>query len=186
MDVTYQLTANDFVQAIRHGKLETKLERWWNFLFYPGLAAAVIADKFVTLKTVLIESLIIFFVGLIVILIRLIRSSRAGRARFTNDPSAQGPISLNVSSDGLSFQGPASPDNVSWDHYLRWHETTKQFVLFPSLGTFVIVPKRAFTSEQVDQFRGYLHNYISAREPLPLNAPWFGPGASPRDRPKFL
>jgi hypothetical protein len=86
----------------------------------------------------------------------------AARKQFLADPSAQATISLNVSTDGVSFHGATGDRTPSWN-YVKWRESKNQFVLFTAPETCIIVPKGAFSPDKRNEFREYLRRYIPKR-----------------------
>jgi len=53
---------------------------------------------------------------------------------------------------------------VLWDHYIKWIEDDSVFVLFSSPLIFVLIPKRAFDSDQLHQFKETLRQKISTQK----------------------
>jgi hypothetical protein len=83
------------------------------------------------------------------------------RRQFRNTPSAQGLITLKVQDEGLHFHSPNTDASVSWKHYIKWIEDGSVFVLFSSPLIFVIIPKRAFDTDQLPRFKDILREKIS-------------------------
>jgi len=168
MEVNYQLTPKDFVQVVRQ-RLAWKREESWlpvDLLWVLAVILSMVGVLAVGSKwsplTLGLALLVPVAILVAVPVTRSVRIHSAGREQFLSEPLAQSAISLNVSSDGLSFRGAVNDGSASWN-YVRWREGKHQFVLFSAPETFVIVPKRAFTADQLKEFREYLRRFIAKR-----------------------
>jgi hypothetical protein len=172
MEVSYQLTPKDFVQVARQRR-EWKREASWFSLdtFWLLIWAVVLLGGVVAILAAgsnwrgsnLGFAILLFLAVLVAVPItRWVLTNSKARNQFLADASAQATISLKVSTDGLSFRGMSGDGTPSWS-YARWRESKNQFVLFTAPETFLIVPKRAFTSDQRNEFREYLRRYIPKR-----------------------
>ena len=77
-------------------------------------------------------------------------------------PLTQAPLTLDVSDDGLHFLSPLEDSQLSWRAFGGWAEGNAVFALFPSVGTTLPIPKRAFTAEQLDEFREILRRNVGS------------------------
>jgi hypothetical protein len=84
------------------------------------------------------------------------------RRQFKNHPIAQSQITLNVSEQGLEFHNPHAASKVAWSAYVAWGESRSVFVILPQPRAYITIPKRAFTEEQVAQFRELLCQNIKS------------------------
>lgn len=84
----------------------------------------------------------------------------AARSQFRGSRTAKGPKTLQVSPTELSFQSDLGNSHLQWSGFVTWVEEKQVFALFTNPKVFVIVPKRAFTSEQVAEFREMLRQHI--------------------------
>jgi len=62
-------------------------------------------------------------------------------------------ISTDISEDGILITMPTAESRMKWDNFVRFLESDDIFVLFHSDLIFNILPKRAFTTDEVDRFR---------------------------------
>jgi hypothetical protein len=94
------------------------------------------------------------FVSIWVILFRLLRQgnrvareSQAGKLHRT----------IHVTPEMITFEDAASQRRYLWGGIVGWQETRNLFVLYRSLVSFELVPKRAFPDPSlIDHFRGLL------------------------------
>jgi hypothetical protein len=89
--------------------------------------------------------------------------SLSGRRQFRNTPSAHDPMTVEASASGLQIHSIHADSQVAWSAYMAWGEYKSVFVILPQPRIFVPIPKRAFTSEQLAEFRELLSRNIKAR-----------------------
>lgn len=77
----------------------------------------------------------------------------SARIQFRRMPSAQDPMTVEISESGLRIRSRHADSQVAWLAYLGWAEEESVFVLFPQPRIYVPIPKRAFTEEQQAEFR---------------------------------
>jgi hypothetical protein len=164
MEVTYQLTADDF----RHGMIAWRMRsRWrrWNYRF--GLAVMV---PILILSAILLvlyphsEFREILWIGLGASVLWLASARTqpwmSARIQFRRMPSAQTPTTLAVSESGLHVRSLHGDSQVAWSAYTGWAEEKSVFVLFPQPRIYLPIPKRAFTEQEQAEFRETLRRNV--------------------------
>jgi hypothetical protein len=164
MQVTYQLTAEDF----RQGILSHYSKR---FIFRMTLSVAVLLIAAETLLWAILPDrrlvLDIFPVAVFAafcIAFYWLCPYYLARKQFTGSPSAKLTINLEASEDRLHFKTEESDSSASWRSFVKWRERKSVFVLFTSPVVFFVFPKRAFTAEQIEEFREMLKRNIPAKK----------------------
>ena len=84
----------------------------------------------------------------------------SARRQFRNTPSAQNPITIEATDSGLHFRSPYTDSRVTWSAYVGWQEWKTVFVVLPQPRIYCPIPKRAFTADQLDEFREMLRQNI--------------------------
>lgn len=97
-------------------------------------------------------------VAWLVILVAAPRFS--ARRQFRGTPSAQNPMTIDASDSGINIQSLHVESHVAWSAYVGWGEDKSVFVILPQPRISVPIPKRAFTAEQLDEFRVILRRNI--------------------------
>ena len=82
--------------------------------------------------------------------------------QFRRMPSAQDPMTMTVADSGMHIQSPHYNSQVNWSTYIGWAEEESVFVILPQPRIYVPIPKRAFTAEQVNEFREILQRNVGA------------------------
>ena len=101
-------------------------------------------------------------VGLMVmwILILWVSPYFSARSQFRGSRTAQGPKTLEASATELTFRSEHGSSHLQWSCFVAWVEEKQVFALFTNPKVFVLLPKRAFTAEQIGEFRELLRQNI--------------------------
>lgn len=72
-------------------------------------------------------------------------------------------MTVEASDEGLVVQTAHGNSKVSWSAYVAWAEGKSVFVILPQPRIYIPIPKRAFSNEQLDQFREILRRNIGRK-----------------------
>jgi len=167
MEVTYQLTVDDFRRAIKAYRTRTTFLRWsfrvgagvMVLAFAGGITVLVLEPHGNTVKN-LLPLLVLCALWSVFI---WAAPHLSARRQFRGSPSANSPITLEASDAGLHFRSAHGDSRVDWSAYVNWLEEEKVFAIFPNPRIFVALPKRAFNADQISEFRKLLHQKIKRR-----------------------
>ena len=81
-----------------------------------------------------------------------LRPAIFARSQFRNNPSAKGLTNLEVSGDGLRRRREHVESTAHWQGYSCWVEVKDVIALFCSPKAFVPILKRAFTTDDWNEF----------------------------------
>lgn len=86
------------------------------------------------------------------------------RKQFQNSPSSQGTIRLEADDKGIHVISAITDTKTEWTAYVRWLEGSEVFAVMSSPVVFMVIPKRAFTPEQLTLFRELLRTKIAGKK----------------------
>ena len=162
MQVTYQLTAEDYRHALITFRDRSFFSRWM-VLFTAVVLALAIAIQLTSKEDWMRSSLPITIAGIVLLAFAHWGAPYLNaRRQFRSTPSAHEQITLEVQDAGLHFRSLGIDSSAAWNHYIKWIEDDQVFALFRSSLIFVIVPKRAFSADQLISFKGILRQKILA------------------------
>lgn len=168
MEVNYQLTVDDFRRAIKTYRTRTPFLSW---TVRVGIGFAILI--FATGVTLLIlephghafRNLIPLYIFYTLwTLVFWTSPYLSARSQFRGSPSATAPITLDVTDAGLHFRSQHTDSKVDWSAYVKWLEEKTIFALFPTPKIFIVIPKRAFTVDQVSEFRELLRQHVKPQQ----------------------
>jgi hypothetical protein len=70
------------------------------------------------------------------------------------------PITAVPGPDGLCSTSEIGQITLKWSAFIRVQETRRQFILRTSYGSFYLIPKRAFSALELEEFRNLLMHHI--------------------------
>lgn len=165
MQVTYQLTADDFYHGYVAWRDRRKWRRWLRRTAYFVVAAVILLSLLTfaldrTTSTIPTALGGVSF-GAIWFALMLLAPKFFSRRQFRNSPTAQSPITLDVSERGLEFHNIHSESKAAWSAYVAWGEAKSVFIIMPQPRLYITIPKRAFNEGQLVEYREILKRNIS-------------------------
>jgi hypothetical protein len=82
------------------------------------------------------------------------------RRMIKGSPSASLPHTMDISEDGLYSRTSVGESRLTWKIFIGWQEVDRVFALFPSPLTFIPIPKRGMSSEQLEEMRSILQRKV--------------------------
>jgi hypothetical protein len=167
MQISYELTVDDFTQAYavhRNGRVVT---RW-------------VRRGFILLTVLLV------LVGILMLAFRATPGSAATgrnllflaglwsaciwlwpwwfmRRQFLKQPGAHGPRTVTLDEAGVRWKWSGGASEIDWKNYIRYVEGKNLILFYTSPAAFGILPKRSLSHEQLNDLRGMLKQFIPIR-----------------------
>jgi len=164
VQITYQLTPDDFYQGCLAWRSRRKWQRWLRWISYFVVAIASLTSLLMLLVARDPETTPIALFGIIFAIgwfaYMLLAPGFYARRQFRNNPIAQSSITLDVSEQGLKFHSAHADSTLAWSAYVGWGEVKSVFVIMPQPRAYMTVPKRAFSEGQLGEFREILRRNI--------------------------
>jgi len=80
---------------------------------------------------------------------------------YAKSNALHGRLTLDVDDSGIHFGGPITSAQIAWAYFGKFFEDERVFVLYQkNQAIFHMVPKRAFSADQVAGFRQYLQQNV--------------------------
>jgi hypothetical protein len=157
MEVTFELTVDDFYDAMNACRRKTVVGPWALPVITTAftLSVAYLVFHGVPFKD-LIPLVIASIFGLIISIISPLWRRFAVRKHFQGNPSTKGLITLTVSEDGIRVRSQHTDSSAAWSSFVMWGEGKSVFAMLISPVAYYAVPKRAFSADQLIEFRELL------------------------------
>lgn len=145
MQLFYELSAADLGAAQRLFSMRRRATAFWMTTIY-GVAAMLFGlfDSFIHRPGFLIPLL----AGLYLVLQTPVLLPRAARKNWVKSRALHGAATLSTSSEGLTLETPHARFFYRWDVVLHVDEGATVWIVCVSPLSFVIIPTRAFGSEE--------------------------------------
>jgi hypothetical protein len=159
MRIQFQLNAKDYVEANR-AHLRTSRGFLILRIFGVGLLTLTLVlfavrptrDTFMNVAPAVVFSGLLISVSFWVPL--------QARRQFTKNPQLGRTSEWNIEEDRIRITTAVSDATVNWELFHRATETKNSFVLYQQSNLINIVPKRAFNTDELDQFRELLNRRV--------------------------
>jgi hypothetical protein len=158
VEIQYRYTENDYVQAQR-----AYLAKRWYKLYIPAFLAVALVFIGLGIWSTVGVSLsygIAWFVGAAFFAIFPVLQAEQAKKDFRGSPSAEGEFRLSFDDNGLQLQSPHGGGTVKWSALVGWIDSPDLFLVLASSRIYYLFPKRAFTPEQLAEFRDLLARKI--------------------------
>jgi hypothetical protein len=164
MQINYQLSEKDFVEAYGVHRNRTPFKKWSMRLFIALIvlmAVAVFAAALIDHTQQAAKNLLPF-TGLLAfwIICLWIFPRWNMRHQFRKQPGAQGPRTVTFDVDGAHWRWDGGSGDIAWKNYTRWIEGKSQILFYTSPACFNILPTQGLPSEQITDLRELLTQNI--------------------------
>jgi len=162
ISVVVVLTRNDYATAMV-AMMGRRAGRLWTVMFIVSMVVLVyfaVALLREDSHGSIINLVIVVGLAVLATVFRFLWPQMAGRDFVRKNPSALGPVHLQVNESGVSAESPLGQAKVSWDAYQRVRETASLFLLYTQSNFASIVPKRCFEQPgDINRFRKLVHEH---------------------------
>ncbi len=154
MEIDYQCTLSDFLEVARQRKSFLYYFYWvvGVFFLFTGFLSLITGGSSQDVRMFVIAGVALAW-PLIVRPISL-------RRHFRTIPNFALKQRLFAGEEGLRTTSDAGRSENNWSAYTDFLETKNLFVLYMGQGMFEVVPKRAFSPHELDQFRELLARHL--------------------------
>lgn len=160
MKITFKVSADDYVEALRADRLSKRISRW-NFRIMTGWLAIVVVGTIVVMIVIPeMRRLVWPAIPIAGIYLYLLHGGYLRRQQYEKIQSLKTENVLEISEDGITTSTAAARSELKWVCFIGYHEDKNLFLLYQQPRLFNIVPKRAFAPGEMGQFRELLKRKI--------------------------
>src|SRR5258708_171539 len=166
MQITYQLSEKDFVEASKTHRKRNPFGKWSKRIVSGAamlVAVAIIFGLILQHGIQLTKDYLPFF-GLVVFwfLILWAWPRWTMKQQFRKQPGAQGPRTVILDADGVHWRWDGGSADVAGKNYIRWAEGKDQILFYTSPACFNILPIQGLPPQQIIDLRELLKQNIQA------------------------
>ena len=151
IDISYELSEADAIEGAPPLKLSSK------FAIALCLVVVIAGYLFFFQQKVFAAALVLYSIGLVFLAKRRRRANI--KKQFRGAPFLHGEIRARISEAGIEMTYPTGASTTRWDGYQSCRETEHLILLLLSPAFFRAFPKRAFTPDQLIEFRRLLQEH---------------------------
>ena len=164
MQITYQLTEKDFVEAYSTHRKRNPFGRWSRRIVsgIVVLAAAAIIIGLIAEHGIRPTKDSLPFFGLVVFWFAILWlwPRWTMKQQFRKQPGAHGPRMVTSDADGAHWRWDGGSGDIAWKNYIGWVEGKNQILFYTSPACFNILPVQGMLPQQVIDLRELLKQNI--------------------------
>jgi hypothetical protein len=161
MNITYKLTLNEYQEAVNHhyktGKRPLLVAVFLGMATFMLLVGTDFSNSYAVIKNIFI----VFFVLSFYILINRILTAYRAKKIYNNSPILSNEVTMRISGKGLQHNKKNNNKTIGWEHFSKWKENEKYYLIYSNPQQFNVLPKRALNQAQETELNAYLEKYLS-------------------------
>jgi len=160
MNITYQLTLNEYQEAVnfhyKTGKRPLFIAIFLGFATFMLL----VGTDYDNTREVITNILMTFFaLSFYLLFTRMITAYQAKKV-YTKSPILPKEVTLRVSGKGITHDKKNNNEILEWKQFTKWKENDKYYLVYTSSYQFNVIPKRAMNEKQQEELEGYFRKYL--------------------------
>lgn len=160
MEINYKLTEDEYLRAQLGYWSQVRRVNWIRIEMVLALALVVFGVVVLSIPGIPDKAPAVgaFCFSMILLLNRYVFAPYNIRRFFRRSPNTSAEHQVAITEENLKIVLPHSSEEIRWGAFQKAHELKADFLLMYSPRSFVIIPKRAFDAEGLNQFRSVLQN----------------------------
>ena len=160
MNITYQLTQEEYLQAVNlHHKKGTRIVR---VAIYIALATIIVVfgTDFTNTREIIFNVIAAFFsIAFYLLFVRILTDYQA-KSVYKKSATLPHEVKLHISGKGIRFDKISNKGSIPWSAFEKWKSDENFYLLYTTPRRFNVIPSRALNEKQKIEFDEYLKKYI--------------------------
>ncbi len=160
MNITYQLTQDEYLQAVNlHHK---RSKRVFLLAIYAILATliVIVGTDFSNTREILTNMIAAFFsISFYMLFVRMLSAYQA-KSVYQKSSTLPNEVTLHISGKGIKLDKKSKNTSIPWSTFSKWKNDEKFYLLYTNSRQFNIIPLRAISEVQKKELNAYLKKYI--------------------------
>ncbi len=161
MNITYQLTQEEYLQAVNvHHK---KSKRVFILALYVMLATliVIVGTDFANTRDIVTNTIAAFFsISFYVLFVRVLSSYHAKNV-YQKSTTLPHEVTLHISGKGIKLDKKRQHGSIPWRAFTQWKNDERFYLLYTNPRQFNVIPVRAMSEVEKKELNTYLKKYIS-------------------------
>ena len=160
MNITYQLTQDEYLQAVNlHHK---KGRRAVTLAIYITLATmiVIVGTDFSNNREIITNIIAaIFSISFYLLFVRILTAYQA-KSVYQKSATLAHEITLHISGKGIKLDKNSNDISIPWSAFNKYKNDEQFYLLYTNPRRFNVIPIRALSEKQKEEFDAYLEKYI--------------------------
>lgn len=160
MNITYQLTQNEYQQAVNlHHKKGNRLLMLGIYVVLAAIIVVVGTDFSNTREVITNVITVIFSISFYMLFVRMLSAYQA-KSIYQKSATLAHEVTLRISGKGIKLDKNTNNASIPWSAFSKWKKDELFYLLYTSPRQFNVIPNRAMSEAQKKEFDAYLEKYI--------------------------
>jgi hypothetical protein len=160
MNITYQLTLNEYQEAVNFHYKNTKRPVFVSLFVGFATFMMLVGTDFTNTRAVIDNILLVFFaLSFYILFTRMITAYQAKKVYKKSDILSK-EVTLHIAGKGIKQDKNDNIRTIDWKYFLKWIENEKYYIIYTSRYQFNVIPKRVMDEKQQEELSQYLKKYI--------------------------
>ncbi len=161
MNITYQLTLNEYQEAVNFHYKKSKRPIFVSLFVGVATFMMLVGTDFTNTRAVIYNIFIVFFaLSFYLLFTRMITAYQAKKV-YNKSPILSKEITLHISGKGINHDKKNHDQTLEWKYFSKWLENEKYYIIYTSKYQFNVIPKRVMDENRRNELTAYFTKYLS-------------------------
>lgn len=162
MNITYQLTLNEYQEAVNFHYKNTKRPLFVSLFLGFATFMILVGTDFANIREVINNILLVFFaLSFYLLFTRMITAYQAKKI-YNKSPILSKKITLHISGKGIKQDKDSNDKTLDWKYFTKWIENEKYYIIYTSRYQFNVIPKRVMDEKKEEELTEYFSKYLDS------------------------
>jgi len=162
MNITYQLTLNEYQEAVNFHYKNTKRPVFVSLFLGFATFMILVGTDFNNTRAVIDNILLVFFaLSFYLLFTRMVTAYQAKKV-YNKSSVLSTEVTLHISGKGIKQDKNNNDKTLDWKYFSKWIENEKYCIIYTSRYQFNVIPKRVMSEKQKEELTEYLSKYITS------------------------
>ena len=160
MNITYQLTLNEYQEAVNLHYKNTKRPIFVSLFLGFATFMILVGTDFANTRAVIYNIFVVFFaLSFYLLFTRMITAYQAKKV-YNKSPILSKEVTLHISGKGIKEDKNNQNKILDWKYFTKWVEDEKYYIIYTSRYQFNVIPKRVMDEKQKEEIIEYFSKYL--------------------------
>ena len=161
MNITYQLTLNEYQEAVSFHYKNTKRPLFVSIFLGFATFMILVGTDFTNIREVIDNIFLVFFaLSFYILFTRMITAYQAKKV-YNKSAILSKEVTLHISGKGIKEDKNNNDKTLDWAYFTKWIENEKYYIIYTSRYQFNVIPKRVMDEKQREELNTYFTKYLS-------------------------
>ncbi len=162
MNITYQLTLNEYQEAVNFHYKNTKRPLFVSIFLGFATFMILVGTDFANTREVINNILLVFFaLSFYLLFTRMITAYQAKKI-YNKSSILSKEVTLHISGKGIKEDKNNNDRTVEWKYFSKWIENEKYYIIYTSRYQFNVIPKRVMDEKKKEELTEYFSKYLDS------------------------